>query len=271
MLTQSHREGLAREGYTVVCGLVPTDLIRAASDVITAFVNADLDRPETWYRHEPLEWSIVPVHQAQAFWDIRQRPTVHATFAALLGTNRLWVSMDRGVFKVPLSDRHGGHVDESVLHWDIEPRSPASERYQGMLFLTDVGPGEGAFECVPSIFRNLETYLRAHPGTLVDAPIDIAGHHVVEVPARAGDLVIWSSRLPHHGGRNRGQRPRVSMAVTMYPEGSDAERRERIECWQQKRAPVWWRGWKGQLDPEPGRPAMLSPLGRRLLGVDAWA
>jgi hypothetical protein len=102
MLTQSHREGLAREGYTVVCGLVPTDLIRAASDVITAFVNADLDRPETWYRHEPLEWSIVPVHQAQAFWDIRQRPTVHATFAALLGTNRLWVSMDRGVFKVPL-------------------------------------------------------------------------------------------------------------------------------------------------------------------------
>jgi hypothetical protein len=83
--------------------------------------------------------------------------------------------------------------------------------------------------------------------------------------------VIWSSRLPHHGGRNRGRRPRVSMALTMYPEGSDAERRERVECWRQRRAPVWWRGWKSQLDPEPGLPAVLSPLGRRLLGIEPWA
>lgn len=271
MLTQSHRERLGRDGYAVISGLLPANLLGTAADVITAFVNADLNRPETWYRHDPLEWSIVPVHQAQAFWDIRQWPTVHETFAALWRTERLWVSMDRGVFKVPLSEQHAAHVDQSVLHWDIDPRDSSSGRYQGMLFLTDVAPGEGAFECVPSIFRDLERYLRAHHEPLIDAPVDIAGHDVVEVPARAGDLVIWSSRLPHHGGRNYGRRPRVSMALTMYPEGSDAERRERVECWQQRRAPVWWRGWKGQLDPEPGLPAVLSPLGRRLLGIEPWA
>jgi hypothetical protein len=270
MLTERHRAELAGDGYTVISGLVPADLLQPARRVITAFVKAELDEPETWYRHPPLEWSIVPVHQAQAFWDIRQWPVVHAAFAELWGTERLWVSMDRGVFKVPLSKQHPAHVDGSVLHWDADPRGPSSWMYQGMLFLTDVGRGAGSFECVPSIFRGLEQYFAAHPGPAVDAPVDIRGHEVVAVPARAGDLVLWSSRLPHHGGHNHGQRPRVSMALAMRPEGTEAQRSERVECWQQRRAPRWWRGWRGQIDPEPGPTARLTPLGRRLVGVDRW-
>jgi Phytanoyl-CoA dioxygenase (PhyH) len=113
---------------------------------------------------------------------------------------------------------------------------------------------------------SLEQYFVAHPGPAVDAPVRVAGYDVVEVPARAGDLVVWSSRLPHHGGRNHGQRPRLSMALAMRPEGSEAQRSERVECWQQRRAPRWWRGWRGQIDPEPD-----LPLGSRRSGVDSWA
>jgi ectoine hydroxylase-related dioxygenase (phytanoyl-CoA dioxygenase family) len=178
--------------------------------------------------------------------------------------------MDRGIFKVPQSEAHPDHVDESVLHWDLDPRAASSSTYQGMLFLTDVARGEGSFECVPSILAELDRYLYTHPGPVLDVPVDLTGHDVVEVPARAGDLVIWSARLPHQGGRNRSAQPRVSLAVTMRAEGTDAERQERIECWRQKRAPAWWRGWKGQIDPEPGEPADLTPLGRKLVGVDRW-
>ncbi|HYB71557.1 MAG TPA: hypothetical protein VEH80_12835 [Candidatus Bathyarchaeia archaeon] len=67
MLTRSQRDSLAGDGYTVVSGLVPDRLLDAARDVICSFVGADLDRPDTWYRHEPLVWSVVPVHHAQAF------------------------------------------------------------------------------------------------------------------------------------------------------------------------------------------------------------
>jgi hypothetical protein len=84
------------------------------------------------------------------------------------------------------------------------------------------------------------------------------------------DLVIWSARLPYQGGPNRGARLRVSLAATMHPEGTDTDRRERIEGWRQKRGPAWWRGWKGQVDPEAGEPAELIPLGRRLVEGDRW-
>ena len=60
-------------------------------------------------------------------------------------------------------------------------------------------------------------------------------------------------------------RPRVSLPVTMHP-----ERQERIDCFLRRRAPPWWRGWKGQLDPEPGHVVELTPLGRRLVGLDTW-
>jgi hypothetical protein len=254
----------------VLSGLLPAPLLKAATDVICSFVNADLERPETWYAHEPLDWSVVPVHHAQEFWNVRQWPSVHEVFAELWGSERLWVTMDRAVFKVPSSDAHPRHVDESVLHWDLDPRVSSSTSYQGMLYLTDAGPGEGTFQCVPSIFQELDRYLDSHPGPVIDVPVDLREHEAVEVPMRSGDLVIWNARLPHHGGPNRGPRPRVSLPITMHPEGSDAERQERIECWRQKRAPAWWRGWKGQVDPEHGQPADLTQLGRRLVGVEAW-
>jgi hypothetical protein len=37
-----------------------------------------------------------------------------------------------------------------------------------------------------------------------------------------------------------------------------------------KRARSCRRPWPRQIDPEPGAPAELTPLGRKLLGIDRW-
>ncbi len=261
------REHLAREGWVVVPGVAPEPLLAAARRAIADFLGVDPERPEAWAPAEPLEWSVVPLHHPQAFWDLRQLPSVHAAFAEVRGTEALWVSMDRAIYKLPSS---AGHPDESRLHWDLDPRALRWPSFQGMVFLTDTGLDQGPFECVPGLYRELPAWLAAHPGFDLEAPLDLHGHEVVRVPARAGDLVIWDSRLPHHGGPNTGRAPRMSVPIALWPEGDEAERAERITCWSDKRAPAGWRGARGLRDPEPGPPAELTPLGRKLVGLEPW-
>jgi len=101
----------------------------------------------------------------------------------------------------PLALRRGLDEDAGARALGSRPAGGGATTYQGMLFLTDAARGEGSFECVPSIFQDLDRY--------------VAGHDVVEVPARAGDLVVWNARLPHQGGRNGGGRPQISLDVSM--------------------------------------------------------
>jgi len=56
--------------------------------------------------------------------------------------------------------------------------------------------------------------------------------------------------------------------VSMEPAADDAHIRESMKTWWlTKRAPDYWRGLAGQVDPEPGVPAVLSELGLKLIGV----
>lgn len=241
--------------------MVPEALLAPARRAIAEVLGVDPDDPVRRYPARRLSWSVVPVHHAQAFWDVRQHPRLYEVFRELHGRDDLWVSMDRAIYKVP---SHPDFPDESRLHWDLDPRVPREPAYQGMIFLTDTPAEQGAFECVPAIFRDLPSYLRDH------APEDPVDGPTVRAPVSAGDLVLWDARLPHHGGANTGDRPRMSLAVVMNPAGTEEERHERIGWWRDRRAPPWWRGWPGQVDPEPGGPAALTALGRRLVGLDPW-
>jgi hypothetical protein len=253
-----------RDGHVLVAGVLSAAQVSATVEAICRFANVKLEDPKTWYQWPSEAWSVVPLHHAQELWDNRQNPRVVAPFAQLLGTDALWVSMDRTGFKPPLA-RGKAHRQDTPIHWDADPRSPEGRGVQGMLYLTDVEPGEGGFECVPSLYRNLDAFLASNPNAKQP---DATGHAIIEVPARAGDLLIWSSRLPHRGGENRGRRPRVVQYVSYQQRGTEAEREERVRNWSERRAPAQWRNWPRQRDPEPGPVATLTPLGRKLLGLE---
>ncbi|HYV43457.1 MAG TPA: hypothetical protein VFA20_01305, partial [Myxococcaceae bacterium] len=95
IFSEADYQQFADSGFVVARELVPRELLRPAISAICAFHGIDYDDPSTWYRAPAHSNGIVPIHQPQAFWDIRQHPAVHAAFAELLGTGRLWVSMDR--------------------------------------------------------------------------------------------------------------------------------------------------------------------------------
>jgi hypothetical protein len=267
------KEHFAREGWAVARATVPADNVQRAIDAICAFHAIALDDPMTWYRVPPEAWDIVPVHHAQAFWDNRSLPRVHRAFAEVLGTEALWVSMDRGGFKPPA----WGHPDSdrvAAIHWDAKPRQRIRDtvpRLQGMIFLTDTTPEAGPFECVPSLYRSAATWLAEHPDPRDNEPV-VGDHPVVRVAGKAGDLVIWNALLPHRGGRNDGPAARVTQYVSMRPAGSEEEAAERVALWRERRVPPWCRSFPPTvIDPEPGDgPAHLDGLGRKLLGIDSW-
>ena len=63
----------------------------------------------------------------------------------------------------------------------------------------------------------------------------------------------------------------MAMLVTLQPPDDSQELRDQMrDLWLTKRAPEYWRGLPGQLDPEPGAPADLTELGRKLLGIVPW-
>lgn len=266
-LSSQQQAQFDRDGFVVLRGVFSPEALAPAVETITGFAQADLGDPATWYRLSPDSWSVVPLHHPQAFWDLRQDPRLVAPFAALLGTDRLWVTMDRASFKPPLSAAHPRHRQQTDVHWDEDPRESVARSLQGLVYLTDVGPGDGGFECVPSLYRELPGWLARNP--LAKKP-EVTGRELLQVEGQAGDVIIWSSKLPHRGGVNHGRTPRLAFYVSYTPEGSEAERAERISLWERKRAPAAWRGWVNQPDPEPGPPATLTPLGRRLLGSDRY-
>lgn len=271
-----------RNGYVVVPQIVPKAQCDAVVDEIWEMLAMDRDDPTTWYP-EHRRSTLAFIHQTQGIWNNRQDPRVHRAFADLYGTDRLWVSLDRASMKPPLDPRYPHYNDKGFVHWDMDTRDLSGPLFvQGVLVLEDTAENQGGFCCIPGFVGDaLTDWIATQPADRNPNMPDLStlppGMKVTPIPGKAGDLVIWDRRLAHGNGANHATRPRMCQYLTMYPVGDGFEgREERIRCWQKHQAPAYWekdipdpyRGREAALWPEP---ATLTPLGRKLLGVDLWA
>jgi ectoine hydroxylase-related dioxygenase (phytanoyl-CoA dioxygenase family) len=270
MISDADKRHFQAYGYLVVERLVPEPVCAAARAAIAEYLGLRADDPETWYRHTVRGHGIIPLHHAQAFWDLRQHPAVHAAFAALYGSEKLWVSIDRASFKPPSRERPHAYRAQP-FHWDGDPRRRGLS-IQGLVYLSDTSPEQGGFCCVPEFYRQLDTWLEHHTGDTAPQNPDVRGYPIVRVGAPAGSLVVWNRRMPHTSAENVGDRPRWVQYVTMDPEGDEAARAVQAAMYREKRPPAW--ALRQQIPeqqiPEPGEPARLTELGRKLAGVTPW-
>jgi hypothetical protein len=263
LFSDTHRQQLERDGFTRVADVLPTDFADNLLKVLKDVSPIDYADPATWYRLPDSYPGIIPSHHHQCQWDIRQHPRLHQVFSELWDTPVLWITMDRIGFVPPLRP---SDIDGCSLHWDLDPRGDAT--YQAIVYLTDVDSDRAPFSAAPQVFHHLEEWLARMPEKLDFSCADFSREATVPVLGRAGDLVIWNSKLPHGPGANRSSSPRVMQAVTMFPPSKAAwTRDEQIGWWRTKRAPPWWRDVPGQVDPEPGAPAALTELGQALIGL----
>jgi hypothetical protein len=271
VLGERQRNELKERGATVVEGVVPLELVQAAREAIVSFLGIDPADARTFARVHADNDGIVPCHHADAFWAVRHHPALHQLYAELWGTEKLWVTMDRAGFRPP---QGVAADDEITLHWDLDPGAE-DFFYQGMLYLCDTPRERAPLLVGTQVYASLPAFLQAPPPGFrpPDSMVVRASkEQVLLLPGRAGDFVVWHSRAPHGPAANVSSEPRYTQYVSMYPVAIARETAaERSTLWRTKRPPPWWReGLVGLLDPEPGQPAPLSELGRKLVGLEAW-
>jgi hypothetical protein len=279
VLTEADKAFFEANGYLVVPNVVPKENLEAVIAAMWKALGMNPDAPTTWYPTDRRS-SLVYLHQHQTLWNNRQSPRLYEAFADVLDTPRLWVSMDRAGMKPPTDPRYPHYNDPGFVHWDLDTAKPLPTTLgvQGVLALTDTTPEMGGFCCIPGFHKNLAAWIADQPSDRDPREPDLsrlpAGMKVTPIPMQAGDLVIWNRTLAHGNGRNEGTRPRLAQYITMFPASDDEQaRQERIACWRDRRAPS---SWEREI-PEPYRdleqdnpPAELTPLGRKLLGLDRW-
>jgi hypothetical protein len=213
VLTEDDLRSWNQNGYVVARGAVSTEGCRAAESVIWNHLGADPDDPTTWYGKTD-RGIMVELIQHAALVANRHSECIHKAFAQLWGTAELWVSADRCGFHPP--QREDYEFPGPDLHWDVDFRKPLTFGTQGILYLTDTPPEQGALTLVPGFHLRIESWLESLAGR---NPQQEALHELGSTPIEgsAGNLVIWNQHLPHGSRPNLGARPRIVQYINMYP------------------------------------------------------
>lgn len=277
VLTEEDLRFFDENGYVVVRGAVPQENCQAVVDAIFDFLGMSPDDPQDWYREPLTPGGMVEMYQHPAMWANRQNPRVHAAFADLFGHEKLWVSFDRVNLKPPYSADHPDYNHLGFMHWDVDITTAAKPGFgvQGVLYLADTSVETGGFRCAPGHHKVAMAWAKEQERVQGEKP-DMTDVPIVPITGQAGDLVIWNRLLYHGNGHNQTDKPRLAQYITMFPAPTGnnflQQREERIYRWMNRLPPNarWALGDKRNWESQNGTTAALTPLGRRMLGLDSW-
>jgi len=269
---------ITRYGYVIVHDAVPRENLQATIDDIWRHTGANPNDPESWYRRDVIRpVGMVEMYQYQSMWNNRQHPHVYDIFRAVHGTDELAVSIDRVGLKPPDNPNHPEYDHKGMIHWDTDmTRYPDIPFHvQGVLALTDTEPDMGGFQCIPEIYQKLPEFLKTQTQEkIASRNPDYTGYSITRPRLAAGDLLIWTSLLLHGNGHNTSDKVRLCQYISMNPAAqlTEESRRARIEAWRNNTHPPAksFPGDALRIEEQRSKPADLTGLGRKLLGLDAW-
>lgn len=279
VLTPEDRVFFEENGYLKIEGVIPKENCDALIATIFEFLGMNPNGPEDWYRPPLKPGGMIEMYQNQALWNNRQSPKLYEIFCDLWGRTDLWVSIDRAGMKPPRHPDHPDYDHKGFTHWDIDTtKLPQPFGVQGVLYLSDTDANMGGFQCIPGFHKNLEAWIAEQPADRDPRSPDMSrlppGMALTPIPGKAGDFVIWNKLLAHGNGHNVSDRPRFSQYISMYPARyeNEEQRQHRIHCWQNRLPPgtKTFPGDPREIEQRCFQTAELTPLGRKLLGVDRW-
>lgn len=219
-LSADQRASWDRNGYLVLPHVVPRSQCEAARAAIWDFLGASPDDPASWYRDHPgKRGMMLDFYDHPALAANRAAPLVRNACAALYGTSAIYPSIDKVSFNPP--ETPAWRFQGSPLHWDASLSLPMPFRLQGLLYLGNCGPQDGAFHCVPGFHARLPDWLARVPAGIHPRDWALRDLDPVPVAGQAGDFILWHQALPHCATPNRGARPRMVQYLTYLPDTID--------------------------------------------------
>ncbi|MDH5609961.1 MAG: phytanoyl-CoA dioxygenase family protein [Cyclobacteriaceae bacterium] len=280
LLTEEQWAFWRHNGYIVLKDAVPQHQVTATAALLWEFEEKDPNDPTTWYApprreiemKELIGSGMVEIYQHQLLWDNRQYPRVYEAFVDVWGDEKLWVTIDRANLNFPVRPQDSF---KGFIHWDIDTSlNPRPYNVQGVLALSETTDLTGGFQCIPELYRTFDEWVKGQPADRDPFQPDYTGFGLTQVNMQPGDLLIFNAMLPHGIRPNRSDKPRLAQYISMLPaQNEHHELREwRIQSWRNKMAPE---GYAFPGDPRDWeklhtKTAELTPLGKKLLGLDLW-
>lgn len=260
----ARRQQLRNEGFCLFENILDRPLIDDLIRVTDALLDAEPPEHHHKFRYQGSNVNVA--YQDPVFARLFSWPKALEALVSLGYGNPKWWS-GYLLSKPPHAPPLYWHQDWWA--WD-DPRSADPHLLQAFLmyYLTDTERENGCLRLIPgSHCRRVDLHAQlpvAHSEETYEAPLDSAlfSHHPqeIEVPVKAGDLVIGDARLLHAAHANRTDQRRSLLTLWYFPDYDNLP--EPIRAFVARKKPLeppdWW-------DGEAGR--SMEPLVPRYAGT----
>ncbi|WP_125720225.1 phytanoyl-CoA dioxygenase family protein [Flavobacterium ustbae] len=221
VLSEQDLEFWNENGYIVVKNAISKEDCEATQKAIWEYLKMDPNKKESWYkRHEDQKGLMLNFSDHETLNRNRFSPRVKKAYEQLYKTDKIYKTIDKVSFNPPETE-HFKFLG-SPLHWDMSLKKPLTFALQGMLYLTDCGPEDGAFHCVAGFHNQINQWLDELESD--ENPRNKALQTLQSKPiiGNAGDFIIWHNALPHCATPNKGGKPRMVQYLTYLPDDYNA-------------------------------------------------
>jgi len=246
-MNDDQQQQLAEQGWCVVSNVLTMNEIETAKNKFwewLSLISPEIDRDwmRTWSDEDwpsDLRGIILShgISQSDFVWYIRGNPKIKEVFAKIWNTQKLACSLDAVICWKPwwLFEHHEWKPITEGYHLDQNPFSkPGFQCVQGLVSLYDVTDEVGGLTVIPGTHNNEELQIRlandfryGSDWCKLDLDDPLVKHPGHLIKAKAGDLVLWDSRLIHAGKVGPGGDPdqsepeidlaRLSVPICMMP------------------------------------------------------
>ncbi|GAA4775099.1 MULTISPECIES: phytanoyl-CoA dioxygenase family protein [Flavobacterium] len=217
VLSESELQFFETNGYLVLKKAISKEDCLATQQIIWEFLGMQPNNPASWYvAHPEQKGLMVNFFEHPQLEKNRASARIRKAYEQLYQTENIYKTIDKVSFNPPITPYYT--FKGSALHWDVSLQQPIPFRLQGLIYLSECGPNDGAFHCVPGFHHSITDWINQVPEGKDIRAYALEALQPVPITGEAGDMVIWHQALPHCAKPNYGATPRMVQYLTYFGE-----------------------------------------------------